>query len=71
MLALALSFVLGEHPARIDLVHMHAVHTHEGIPQVSGERHERAFANRVGHQIRFATVGIHAADVQHVPARFA
>ena len=71
MLAFALGFVLGEHPAGIDLIHAHAVFTHERVTEVSGEGHESAFGNRVGHQIRLAAPGVDAADVDHAAVSLA
>ena len=65
MRLLPCTFIIGEHPAWIDLVDSHRILAKEGVAEIASERHEGTFAHRIAKQIWFSAVGIDAADIQH------
>ena len=65
MRLLSRTFIIGEHPAGIDLVDSHGILTKQRVAEIASERHKGTFAHRIAKQIWFSAVGIDAADIQH------
>jgi hypothetical protein len=69
LLPLPGDLVLGEHPAGIDLIDAHAILAEQRVAEVPRRRLERGFGKAVGEEVRLATVGVDAADVEHASSR--